>query len=162
MRRIGLPGSADPLLGGCFRQFQRAEPHPRRPCRPRLLLLLVREKLSTERLPIRPLALLTLGLLFLKELALSAWAVLKTVVRRDMALKPGIFAYETGLTRDMEVTLLANLITLTPGTLSVDIRDDGRDGRRILYVHALDCADPAGLRRGIADGFERRIREAFA
>ncbi len=88
--------------------------------------------------------------------------MLKTVVRRDMALKPGIFAYETGLTRDMEVTLLANLITLTPGTLSVDIRDDGRDGRRILYVHALDCADPAGLRRGIADGFERRIREAFA
>ncbi len=123
---------------------------------------LVREKLSSERLPIRPLALLVLGLLFLKELALSVWAVLHIVLRRDMALKPGIFAYETTLQRDFEITLLANMITLTPGTLTVDIRDDGADGRRILYVHALDCADPVTLRRGIADGFERRIREAFA
>ncbi|SIR16669.1 multicomponent Na+:H+ antiporter subunit E [Rhizobium sp. RU20A] len=134
---------------------------------------LVRDRLAMERLPIRPIALTVLFLLFLKELALSVMAVVRTVLKRDMALKPGIFAYETNLTRDFEVTLLANMITLTPGTLSVDVAE-GRKGEkakggettkptgRILYVHALDCADPAALRRGIAEGFERRIREAFA
>ncbi|NKF32215.1 Na+/H+ antiporter subunit E, partial [Pseudomonas sp. BGM005] len=49
------------------------------------------------------------------------------------------------------------LITLTPGTLSVDVSTD----RRTLYVHALDCSDPETARRGIANGFERKIMEAF-
>jgi multicomponent Na+:H+ antiporter subunit E len=58
---------------------------------------------------------------------------------------------------DFQITLLANLITLTPGTLSVDVSAD----RRTLYVHALHCANPLAIRRDIADGFERRIMEAF-
>jgi multicomponent Na+:H+ antiporter subunit E len=59
--------------------------------------------------------------------------------------------------RDLEITLLANLITLTPGTLSVDVSED----RRTLYVHALDCSDPQATKRAIASGFERKIMEAF-
>jgi multicomponent Na+:H+ antiporter subunit E len=74
-----------------------------------------------------------------------------------MDLKPGIFAYPLKVDRDFEITLLANLITLTPGTLSVDVSDD----RRTLYVHALDCSDPDQTRQDIADGFERKILEAF-
>ena len=66
-------------------------------------------------------------------------------------------AYRLKVDRNFEITLLANLITLTPGTLSVDVSED----RRTLYVHALDCSDPDRLRRSIADGFERKIREAF-
>ena len=58
---------------------------------------------------------------------------------------------------DVEITLLANMITLTPGTLSVDVSDD----RSTLYVHALECSDADGIRRDIANGFERKIREAF-
>jgi multicomponent Na+:H+ antiporter subunit E len=53
--------------------------------------------------------------------------------------------------------LLANMITLTPGTLSVDVSED----RKTLYVHAVDCSDPEGTVRSIADGFERKIMEAF-
>ena len=49
-----------------------------------------------------------------------------------MRLKPGIFAYPLKVDRDFEITLLANLITLTPGTLSVDVSAD----RRTLFVHA--------------------------
>ncbi len=102
-------------------------------------------------------AILSLGLLFLKELALSAWTVASTVVKPTMALKPGIFAYPLAVKSDFEITLLANLITLTPGTLSVDVSDD----RAILYVHALDCSDVEATKRSIANGFERRIMEAF-
>jgi multicomponent Na+:H+ antiporter subunit E len=107
--------------------------------------------------PLRPLRLALLIALFFKELAVSATKVAILVARQRMALKPGIFAYPLAVRSDFEITLLANLITLTPGTLSVDVSAD----RKTLYVHALDCADPGALRQDIARGFERRIREAF-
>ncbi|MFC3075818.1 Na+/H+ antiporter subunit E [Shinella pollutisoli] len=106
---------------------------------------------------VRPGRLLSLLALFVKELALSAWRVAVLVARPRMVLRPGIFAFPLTVTSDFEIALLANLITLTPGTLSVDVSED----RRVLYVHALDCSDPAGARRGIAEGFERKIMEAF-
>ena len=52
---------------------------------------------------------------------------------------------------------LANLISLTPGTLSLDVSPD----RRTLYVHAMATTSPDHLRREIRDGFERRILEVF-
>ncbi|PST20919.1 Na+/H+ antiporter subunit E [Rhizobium sp. JAB6] len=101
--------------------------------------------------------IVSLLFLFLSELAKSAWAVAVAVMSPRMDVKPGIFAFPLTVDRDFEITLLANLITLTPGTLSVDVSED----RKILYVHALDCSDPKSIRRSIADGFERRILEAF-
>jgi multicomponent Na+:H+ antiporter subunit E len=122
-----------------------------------LSLWLIRRELLPVTYPLRPLRLLLLALLFFRELAVSATKVAILVLRSNMALKPGIFAYPLTVKSDFEITLLANLITLTPGTLSVDVSDD----RKVLYVHALDCADPGALRQDIARGFERRIREAF-
>lgn len=80
---------------------------------------------------------LSLVLLFFKELALSAWKVAVMVTRPKLDVQPGIFAYPLTVTTDFEITLLANLITLTPGTLSVDVSPD----RKVLYVHAIDCSD---------------------
>ncbi|MES5099402.1 Na+/H+ antiporter subunit E [Agrobacterium sp. BA1120] len=108
---------------------------------------------SFRRIP----AILSLALLFLKELALSAWTVAMLVITPKLELKPGIFAYPLTVKTDFEITLLANLITLTPGTLSVDVSPD----RTTLFVHALDCADVEATKRSIADGFERKIMEAF-
>ncbi|KAA1178018.1 Na+/H+ antiporter subunit E [Rhizobium tropici] len=101
--------------------------------------------------------ILALLVLFIGELAKSVWAVAVAVMSPRIDVKPGIFAFPLTVDRDFEITLLANLITLTPGTLSVDVSDD----RKMLYVHALDCSDPETIKRGIADGFERRIMEAF-
>jgi multicomponent Na+:H+ antiporter subunit E len=98
-----------------------------------------------------------LFLLFIYELVLSAWRVAVIVLSPRMDLKPGIIAYPLKVDRDFEITMLANLITLTPGTLSVDVSDD----RRILYVHAIDASDPDATKRDIAEGFERKIMEAF-
>ncbi len=122
-----------------------------------LSLWLIRRELQPVAYPVRPLKLSLLTALFFKELAISATKVALMVIQPKMKLKPGIFAYPLTVKSDFEIALLANLITLTPGTLSVDVSDD----RRTLYVHALDCADPGGLRRDIANGFERRIKEAF-
>ena len=122
-----------------------------------LSLALIRGHIQPDGRRLRPLKMLSLLMLFLKELALSAWKVAVLVASPKMRLKPGIFAFPLTVDRDFEITLLANLITLTPGTLSVDVSAD----RKVLYVHALDCSDPVGARRDIANGFERKIMEAF-
>ncbi|KEQ05254.1 Na+/H+ antiporter subunit E [Pseudorhizobium pelagicum] len=101
--------------------------------------------------------IISLVLLFLKELARSAFRVAVLVLSPRLVVKPGIFAFPLTVERDFEITLLANLITLTPGTLSVDVSEDCKT----LYVHALDCSDPEAARRDIAEGFERKILEAF-
>ena len=73
-------------------------------------------------------------------------------------MKPGIIAFPLTVDRDFEITLLANLITLTPGTLSVDVSED----RRTLYRPLRSTASTRSrTRRDIANGFERRIMEAF-
>lgn len=99
----------------------------------------------------------SLAVLFVRELLLSGWRVAKLVSSREMKMAPGIFSYELKVDRDFEITLLANLITLTPGTLSVDVSED----RRILFVHAIDCSDVDQARQDIEQGFERKIIEAF-
>ncbi|MCF1448291.1 Na+/H+ antiporter subunit E [Agrobacterium vitis] len=118
---------------------------------------LLREQIGGVSYLNRAWRILSLLLLFLSELAKSAWKVTIMVLSPGLDIKPGIFAYPLSVERDFEITLLANLITLTPGTLSVDVSED----RKILYVHALDCSDPDAARRDIAEGFERKIREAF-
>lgn len=101
--------------------------------------------------------ILALSGLFVFELIKSAISVSILVLRPDMKLKYGIFAYETKLTNDSNITLLSNLITLTPGTLTLDISAD----RRVLLIHAIDCSDVEATKAGIRDGFERKIIEAF-
>ncbi|NDW03764.1 Na+/H+ antiporter subunit E [Jiella pacifica] len=120
-------------------------------------LYLIRREIGTVGYVGRIFRIGALFLLFLSELFKSAWRVAATVLSPKMDLKPGIFAYRLQVKDDFEITLLANLITLTPGTLSVDVSED----RSTLYVHALDCSDPEGTRAEIASGFERKILEAF-
>ena len=121
-------------------------------------LFILREQMVGRGYLARARLVARLVLLFLRELALSAIRVAILVTRRDMQLKPGIVAFPLTVTSDTEITLLANLITLTPGTLSVDVSED----RRFLYVHALDLSDPEAVIRDIRDGFEAQIREVFA
>lgn len=59
---------------------------------------------------------------------------------------------------DGELTLLSVLVTLTPGTLSIDIGED----RQSLFVHIMHVEDPDEAIRSITEGFERRILEMRA
>jgi multicomponent Na+:H+ antiporter subunit E len=58
---------------------------------------------------------------------------------------------------DFEILFLANLITLTPGTLSLDVSAD----RKVLYVHAMFLEDRDGFRKQMKDGMERRLLEVL-
>ncbi len=120
-------------------------------------LTLIRGEVGSLHYLARARRILALALLFLYELVISAWRVVILVLSPRMNLNPGIFAYPLKVDRDFEITLLANLITLTPGTLSVDVSED----RRTLYVHAIDCSNPEQTCREIASGFEAKILAAF-
>ncbi len=122
-----------------------------------LCLYLVRERIRGEISRFRPWPVVVLALIFIRELVLSAWRVARLVTAPKMNLNPCIFAYPLEVKGGFEITLLANLITLTPGTLSVDVSDD----RRFLYVHAIDCLDADAAVADIRHTFERRILEAF-
>ena len=122
-----------------------------------IALYLIREQVGTTGYLDRTRKIIGLTLLFLYELVMSAVRVLIMLIKPRLDIKPGIIAYPLKVDRDFEITLLANLITLTPGTLSVDVSHD----RSTLFVHAIDCSDPDAIRSDIANGFERKILEAF-
>jgi multicomponent Na+:H+ antiporter subunit E len=70
---------------------------------------------------------------------------------------PGVVAIPLDARTDAEIVLLANLITLTPGSVSLDLSED----RRVLYVHAMyiDGGDVEAYRRAVKEGLERRVLE---
>mgnify|MGYP000227023876 CR=1 FL=1 len=120
-------------------------------------LYLIREQVGTAAYFHRFSKALGLAILFVYELVLSAWRVAMIVLRPKIELQPGIIAFPLTVDRDFEITMLANLITLTPGTLSVDVSED----RKTLYVHCIDVPDPQATIDDIKNGFERKILEAF-
>ncbi len=122
-----------------------------------IVLFLIREQVGTLSYLTRGRKILSLAMLFFVELVQSAWKVAKIVVSPTIDIKPGFFAYHLKTDRDFEITMLANLITLTPGTLSVDVSDD----KKVLYVHAVHIDDVDAMRADIEGGFERKIMEAF-
>ena len=122
-----------------------------------IALSLIREQVGSSGYVSRLARILKLFAVFLYELMMSAVRVARTVLSPNMDLHPGIFAYPLKVRRDFEITLLANMITLTPGTLSVDVSED----RSTLWVHAMDLSNPDAARADIANGFERLILEAF-
>lgn len=124
-----------------------------------LALWLVRKNVSSPYYFRKMRQVLSLMLLFFWELLLSALRVSALVLSPNLKakLKPGIIAFPLTVKSDVEITLLANLITLTPGTLSVDVSED----RTKLYVHAISVPDKQTLIDDIAQGFEAKIIEVF-
>lgn len=94
---------------------------------------------------------------FLKELFFASLKVAYDIITPDFLLKPGVIAYPLLARTDLEITLLANMISLTPGTLSMAVSED----RKTLYVHSLYILkdDKEGVIATIKKGFERRILE---
>ena len=92
---------------------------------------------------------------FLWQMVVSNLRVAYDVITPWHTSKPGVVAVPLDAETDLEITLLANLITLTPGTLTLDVSED----RKTLYLHAMFITDPEDVRREIKDGLERRLLE---
>lgn len=115
-------------------------------------LWLVRERFDKRNF-FRPARAARLAGVFLKELFLSGYRVALDTLSPRMDFEPAIIALPLDLKQDVEILLLANMISLTPGTLSVDVSSD----KSTLYIHAMNVDDPDELCREIKEGFERLI-----
>ena len=91
---------------------------------------------------------------FLRELVVSNLRVAYDVLTPTDYMRPGVIAVPLDASTDGEITLLANLISLTPGSLSLDVSTD----RRVLYVHMMYLDDPEQARAQIKH-FESRLLE---
>lgn len=94
---------------------------------------------------------------FIWQLTKANLRVAYIVLSPRLRVRPGIVAIQLDAETAAEVTMLANLITLTPGTLSLDVSSD----RRVLYVHAIDIDDVERFKQEIKSGFEARVLEVM-
>jgi multicomponent Na+:H+ antiporter subunit E len=93
---------------------------------------------------------------FLWEMVRANLSVARTVLFKPRdGIRPAFLAIPLEARTDAEIALLANLITLTPGTLSLDVSAD----RSVLYIHTLDVEDIEALRTEIKRSLERRLLE---
>jgi multicomponent K+:H+ antiporter subunit E len=111
------------------------------------------------RQPLRALwKSLAFGALVAWDVVVANLQVARAVLSPVRRLRPGFATVPIDLDDPRAIAVLAHTITLTPGTLTVDVAED----RRSLTIHALDLPDPDAAVRGIRDRYERRIREIFA
>jgi multicomponent Na+:H+ antiporter subunit E len=98
-----------------------------------------------------------LAVYFLWQLVVSNLRVLWDVITPHHTSRPGIIGIILDARTDMEITLVANLVSLTPGTLSLDVSRD----RTILYVHVMFMDDIDRVRAEIKNGTEKRVLEVL-
>lgn len=115
----------------------------------------IREKLSPTRLGY---ALAYIPSYILAEIK-SHLDVIRRIVDPRMPISPGIVKIKTGLKTDLGLTGLANAITMTPGTLTVEIVEE----EPCLYIHWINVktTDPEQAGRTIGGGFEKYLRRIF-
>jgi multicomponent Na+:H+ antiporter subunit E len=90
---------------------------------------------------------------FLWEMLKANWQVAYEVMTSNLHMKPGIVKIELEAKTDLEITLLSNLISLTPGTLVIDVSDD----RKVMYVHGMYLEDKAKFIESIKIGLEKPL-----
>jgi multicomponent Na+:H+ antiporter subunit E len=96
---------------------------------------------------------------FIWELIIANLRVARDVLRPGpLRMKPRVIAVPLDLRGDVPVTLLANVLSLTPGTLSLDISDD----QKTLFVHAIHSPDGEKTILEIKQGFERLVSGLFS
>lgn len=100
-------------------------------------------------------AVVKLLILFMRELIMSNVAVIGQILSPKLHMRPGIFALAIDLRTDWEITLLVNLLNLTPGTLTLEISPN----RRTLYIHAMDINSVDNVVHQIKWKFEKAIME---
>ncbi|HLR66884.1 Na+/H+ antiporter subunit E [Virgibacillus alimentarius] len=100
-------------------------------------------------------SIIRLVLLFISELFQSGFMVMKHILSPKIDLKPGIFRYKTDLKGEWEVSTLALLLTLTPGSVVMEVTPEGN----VFYIHAMDIEKYKGdLLRSLGK-FEKAIKE---
>lgn len=92
---------------------------------------------------------------FFKELVISTLRIAYDVLTPTHYMRPAVVGIPLDAQTDAEIAMLAIVVTLTPGTMALDVSED----RKTLWIHGMYVPDPNALRKSIKQGFERRILE---
>jgi multicomponent Na+:H+ antiporter subunit E len=120
-----------------------------------LVIFVLRRYFHSRFYVFRLWSFIKLIFIFIKELILSNIAIVKIVLKPKLDMRPAIFAMDTALTKDWQITLLSSLITLTPGTLVIDVSDDNKT----LFIHAMNIGEVEDEINSIKNSFEKAILE---
>jgi len=123
-----------------------------------VLLALAGRAIGGEKYPIKLWLLARFLAYFVKILVIANWQVAKLVLNRAMPIRPRLIRYDVAGLTPIQITTLANSITLTPGTLVVDVAPDDR----FLYVHCINAPDRAQAVRELDELRDRLMTEVFA
>lgn len=105
----------------------------------------------------RPLVLARFGLRVLGDIMVANFQVARMVLGPNARLRPAFVVYPLELRDEFAISVLANTISLTPGTVSADISDD----HACLLIHGLDVPDAQELIDTIRQRYEKPLMEAF-
>jgi multicomponent K+:H+ antiporter subunit E len=106
----------------------------------------------------RPLRVVEYAAVVLYDIVVANLQVAAIILGPLTRLRPTFVRVPLDLRTDFAVTVLASTVTLTPGTVSVEVEVDGT-GRRWLVVHALRCLDAEEMVQAIKERYERRLKE---
>jgi multicomponent Na+:H+ antiporter subunit E len=106
---------------------------------------------------LRAYRIVRLVLFFLYDLIMSSFRVAYDVLTPEDKSNPAILHMPLDVKSDIEILLVTNLISLTPGTLSLDVTPD----RKTLIVHAMFADDPDAVIESLKSGMERMVKEVF-
>ncbi|PEN12857.1 Na+/H+ antiporter subunit E [Longibacter salinarum] len=103
--------------------------------------------------------IVVLFLVFLRELAISSVRVARITVAPTLNIRSAVIEYPLDVTTNREITALSNLITLTPGTMTLDVSSD----KKHLYIHsmAIESDDGQGVISDIKRSLEKHVQLAF-
>lgn len=92
---------------------------------------------------------------FFYDMLKANFEVAVDVITPNYNMKPGIIKYEMNAKTDFEITMLANMIALTPGTLVIDISKD----KKYIYIHGMYLKDREKFEHNIRERIETKMLE---
>ncbi|MEM9250827.1 MAG: Na+/H+ antiporter subunit E [Planctomycetota bacterium] len=107
--------------------------------------------------PARVFGLIGFAAYFIRILIVANLQVAYEILTPGYGMSPRFVGYSVAGLSDMQITWLANAITLTPGTLSVDLDDD----KELLYIHAMYGKDREALVADLDELKDRLLRGVF-
>ena len=119
-------------------------------------LWLIQPLIGTSSYFRRVTAWIKLIVMFHYELIVSSFAVAMDVVTPKHRANPALIEVPLDVKTDTGILLVTNLISLTPGTLSLDVSKD----RKTLLVHAMFADDPEAIKLDLKTGMERWVIDA--
>lgn len=120
-----------------------------------LLWLLNRNRIGGKDYFYRVPKIISFILYFFYDMIKANIEVTIDVLTPNYNMRPGVIKYEMDAKTDFEITMLANMISLTPGTLVIDFSTD----KKYMYIHAMYLKDIDRFKKNMKERTEKKLLE---